>query len=173
MSKRALTILLFISLAFNMAVLGTILWMRLHLPNPPHRHFEGNEQAMLPEHLRELQRDPHLRVLRNKYDQHRIQLMRELAQADFQESRATTIIDSSLVAQCSLEQALGYRLVDLRKQMSTAEAEQFFNERALLLERRNTRIHNKHERRYSDEENHRNKPCPDNGHRYPAGSKSR
>lgn len=173
MSKRMLTILLFISLAFNLAVLGSVLWLHTHLPKPPMHSRDHFERPNLPDHIKELPWDPQLKELRKEYDADRILLLKELAQADFQESTALALIDSSLAAQGKLEKALANRLLTLRTHMSAEEAKEYFNTRADHIEMRSKRIRNIQERRQSNEENNRIKPNPRNGRRNPAGQEPR
>ncbi len=173
MSKRLLTILLFISVAFNLAVVGSVFWLHTLLPRPPMHPREHFERPNLPDHLKELPWDPQLRELRKQYDRDRILLLKELAQADFQESTALALIDSSLAAQGKLEQALANRLLNVRAHMSAEEAKEYFETRANHIEKRSNRIPNMQERRNPNEENNRTKPNPRNGSRYPAGAEDR
>jgi len=173
MSKNLLTILLFISLAFNLAVLGSVFWLHSQRPKHHPRFHERNDRPQLPEHLQELPWDPSLRDLRQAYDRDRILLMRELAKADYDVQLANALIDSSLSDQAQLEKALAIRFLELRSKMSRAEASEYFEARAAQIERRSNRFSRIHERRKSNEKNDHYKPGAFGGRRRPAGSKSR
>lgn len=173
MSKRLLTILLFISLAFNLAVLGSVFWLHTRIPKPPHPRHENFQRPRLPEHLQDLPWDPQLKELRKDYDRDRIQLLRELAKAEYQEATALALIDSSLAAQNKLEIMLANRLLTLRTQMSAEEAEEYFRTRADHIEKRSDRFRKMHERRNTNEENNRNRPYPRDGYRDPARPETR
>ena len=172
MSKRLLTILLFISLAFNIAVVGSLLWLRVNFPRPPQPRFEHHERIVLPDHLRSLPWDPGFRDMRGDYDSCRIRLLRELAKDDYSEKDIKAIIDSSIVAQANLEEALGLRLLKIRNQMTAQEAEEYFGARAAQLERRGARFQNILERRQANEKDSHNGPNTRPWHRRPDGTES-
>jgi len=156
MSKRMIVILLFISIAFNMAVLGSILWLhfgRNHPPQPPVQRFS---RIPLPPNMEHMNWDPDLCELRTRYDETKIELMHKLAQDPIDENAIIAILDSSLTVQNSLERELGYRLLELRKQMSAREAEAYFNARALKMEHRIQTLKDKFRRRPKHEKDNRN-----------------
>ncbi|HCM14915.1 MAG: hypothetical protein WCY87_01365 [Candidatus Cloacimonadales bacterium] len=167
MSKRLITMLLFISLAFNLAVLGSIIWLRLHIPRTVHRERSRNEWVRLPEHIHHDQNDPEIRQMRVEYDNQKVNLMRSLAGDNYVEKDIIAIIDSSLTAQTNLEKELGHRLLDIRKQMSSEEAEKYFGARADMLQRRINRYRDIRNRRLEDEKNIDNRTYPHDGRRRP------
>ncbi|MCK9557097.1 MAG: hypothetical protein PHO85_06090 [Candidatus Cloacimonetes bacterium] len=167
MSRRITTILLIISLSFNLGFLGSIIWIQLHFPHPMRHNSTHNEWVRLPEHIRNDRSDPELRRLRVAYDDQRVNLMRALALPNYEEMDVTAIIDSSLTAQTYLEKELGYRLLDIRKQMSAEEAEEYFGSRADMLETKINRYRNIPNRSNKNEENNDYRLDPGDGHRHP------
>lgn len=158
MSKRSITILLFISLAFNLAVVGSMLWVRYTRICPAPASQRMHQKRDLPPHLQDarLMGSPEISELHKQFGDGKLKLMRELAKDPIDEEYITTIIDSSLNTQSSLERALGNRLLDIRKQMSAAEAEDYFSSRADQMEQRTKAFRHKHHRRPKDEENNPN-----------------
>ncbi|MCB5258936.1 MAG: hypothetical protein PHN71_01040 [Candidatus Cloacimonetes bacterium] len=172
MSKRLITMLLIVSLAFNLAVLSSIIWLHYRLPHPPH-HTGSYERPRLPEHIKSMPMDKELGDMRREYDEYRIRFMRKLALEDYSEQNLIAIIDSSLAAQHKLEEALGTRLINLRKQMSAEEAFEYFNARADIMEQRMLKIENYKYRRTNYEKNTGDKPDYRDERRRPDGPKSR
>lgn len=172
MSKRSLTILLIISLAFNLAVLGSILWLHLSRIHHPIHELHRFPRIPTPPNLDTHNWDPAIPRLRSQYDSLKIKLMRELAQDPIQETTIIAILDSSLIAQNSLEKALGIRLLDIRKQMSAKEADNYFNARALQMEHRIENIKRMYYRRNKNEEDNTNQPAHSNGFWHPNSSET-
>lgn len=133
MSKRWIVILLFISLAFNLAVIGSFLYVRLTFGTPPPHPPKGGEHFRGPMDRHgegPLVRDnERLQSLRDEFRETKKELMRELAKDPIDETKLNTIIDSSLVAQGKLERELGNALIARRKTMTAEEAKEFFGKR--------------------------------------------
>lgn len=129
MSKKLLYILLLISLAFNLAFLGSFFYFRATHPRPP-RDFpppgmpgpEGRGRFPFEE-------SDSTRALRGVFMETKQELMQELAKDTIDESSINNIIQRSLQAQATLEANLGKRLIELRKKMSAEEAKEFFSDR--------------------------------------------
>ena len=137
MNKKLLTVLLFVSLSFNLAIVGSVLWLYFNRPcppPPPHPNM-GRFQPLPP--WDKFKRDPQTDSMRVKFDDTKIALMNELAKDPVDEQKVNTIIESSLAAQNTLERTLGNRMLELRKQMSAEDARQFFSARAKHLKERN------------------------------------
>jgi len=131
MSKRWLTILLLISAAFNLAVVGSVIYLRLTMPCPAPPHHEGRPQMMPPQHVQAfLGNDEEIKHMRNKFDATKENLMQELAKDPIDDQKVSEIIDSSLVAQNELERRLGQKIVAYRKTMTPEEAREHFLHRA-------------------------------------------
>lgn len=159
MTKRSIVILLFVSLAFNLAVLGSILWVHFSRAACPAETPLGRlQRTALPQHLHDghMMWSPEIRQLHTHFNDSKIELMNELAKDPINETDITAIIDSSLDAQSSLERALGYRLLDIRKQMSAAEAEDYFSSRARQMKQRTQAFKHRYNRRRTDEKDNRN-----------------
>lgn len=158
MTKRTIVILLFISLAFNLAVLGSILWLRFSRTCPARAPHSRYQRIALPSHLQDDQVmwNPEIRALHQHFNESKIELMRELAKDPIDETNITAIIDNSLAAQGSLERALAHRLLEIRKQMSAAEAQEYFSARADQMKQRSGAFKHKYNRRKDNEKDNRN-----------------
>jgi len=150
MSKHFITILLLISLAFNLAVMCMFAYASIyHRPpfNPPQwdraRHHEGmgfrhsEHGRRWPDTLME-NRDE-IKQLREAFSQSRKEFMQEMRSDKFDLTKATAAMQKSLLAQEKLEKRLGESLLDMRKKMSTTEAQKFFQERQDRNKRDNMR----------------------------------
>ncbi|PKN80853.1 MAG: hypothetical protein CVU48_00600 [Candidatus Cloacimonetes bacterium HGW-Cloacimonetes-1] len=136
MSKRWLYILLIISLAFNLAVLGSFVFIRFFMPSPagpPHLRGMGGRgpgserMQMWQQHCGN---DDEMIRIKSDFAESKQALMQELAKDPINEPKIKTILDSSLVIHSSLERRLGQRLLTLRKTMSAEEARDFFGKSA-------------------------------------------
>ena len=158
MTKRTIAILLFISLAFNLAVLGSILWIHFGRACPARAPHSRYHRIALPSHLQDdhAMWNPEIRELHSEFNKSKIELMRELAKDPINATNITAIIDNSLAAQGSLERALAHRLLEIRKQMSAAEAEDYFSARAEQMKQRSQAFKHKYNRRRNNEKDNRN-----------------
>ena len=100
--------------------------------------------------------NPEIRALHQHFNESKIELMRELAKDPIDETNITAIIDNSLAAQGSLERALAHRLLEIRKQMSAAEAQEYFSARADQMKQRSQAFKHKYNRRKDNEKDNRN-----------------
>ncbi|MDY0230149.1 MAG: periplasmic heavy metal sensor [Candidatus Cloacimonadaceae bacterium] len=158
MTKRSIVILLFVSLAFNLAVLGSILWIHYGRACPQRVPHVREHMTKLPPHLQDAHAmwNPEIRELHSSFNESKIELMRELAKNPINEENINAIIDSSMEVQGSLERALAHRLLEIRKQMSAAEAEDYFSSRAENMQERIQAFRHKSNRRKTDEKDNRN-----------------
>ncbi|MDD2596287.1 MAG: hypothetical protein PHO35_01655 [Candidatus Cloacimonetes bacterium] len=147
MSKKSLVILLFISLSFNLAVLGSLFWLRLARPHRPDTRELRIRYPRLPEHIERSERDPQITAARREFHRTTMALLQELRKDTVNEENIMAIIDSSLVAQTALERRLGTSLLNLRKQMSATEADEYFGKRIEFLNQRHNHIHHRRNRR--------------------------
>ncbi len=131
MLKRTLIILFIISMAFNIAFVSTFLYHRVrmrpgfpeHFPPdhqpPPHPEFmervEENKEMILP--------------LRMEFQKSREELIAALMSEDFNEDELIKMVEKTLEDQIKMEKELGMRLIELRKQMTPEQAENFFSRR--------------------------------------------
>lgn len=135
MNKRWLYILLFISLAFNLAVLGSFVFIRFFLPPPLDRmHNPEMEGRGMGDHRMQMWQqhcvdDTEMTQIKTKFADSKHALMSELAKDPIDETKIKTIMDSSLVIHSTLERRLGQRLLTLRKSMGADEAKDFFGKR--------------------------------------------
>ena len=123
MSKRALTIIVIISLAFNLAFIGTfgiiqyrrkIFLERRFIPHPQLRkHFMTCKE--------------HIAPLRYDFHQSKIDFIEELKKPDFNEELLNMMLENAIEKQTAMEIELGKSLIELRKEMSFEEAQKFFS----------------------------------------------
>ena len=147
MSKHWIVILLFISLAFNLAVMGMFLYIHFfHRPpfcppgmRPPMGEFRDDRQF----HHRDRHKDEfvmenkeEIRLMRSHFMQKRKDFMQILLKEDFNEQKAIAAMEASLTAQDSLEESIGRSLIELRKKMTPEQAKRYFEHRLDRYERR-------------------------------------
>lgn len=140
MSKRWLVALLLISFSFNLAVIGSAIYLRLTMPCPMPGPAPG--QQMMPPRPESgmMGRDPEIQQLRQRFDDSKVTLMKELAKDPVDEVKINAIIDSSLVVQSNLEHRLGKKILAYRKTMTAAEAREHFQRRADNMKNRSRRF---------------------------------
>lgn len=158
MSKRLILVLLGISLAFNLAFTGSLLWLHLRISRAEKRIPRTRQRTELPTHVSDMRHDPQINQLRSDFESYKLMLMEELAKHALDEEKILSIIDSSLVAQSDLEQSLGENLVEIRKQMTPDEAQTYFQSRADHMKRRTEMINRHRDRRNKNEEDNDNRP---------------
>lgn len=136
-SKRWLIIILLISVSFNLAFIGSFIylhWFHPH-PKPPVRNEEmrGSRSHFGPPPF---ERDEEIRNLRDKFETIKHSLMLELAKDPVDMAKVNALIDSSLVAQNNLERRLAERMVAYRKTLTAEEAQEHFQRRAEFAKKR-------------------------------------
>ncbi|GAB1468400.1 hypothetical protein MASR2M64_11240 [Candidatus Cloacimonadota bacterium] len=137
MSKRWLAILLFISLSFNLAVLGSFCYFRMYAPRCHNMHPQEDHIGRgMPRQQRFMDNDRETTKLRESFNNTKINLMQELAKDPLDEAKIASIIDSSLIAQSRLERTLGGKILAYRKTMSADEAREHFNQRVKHIRER-------------------------------------
>ncbi len=135
MSKRWLLILLLISFAFNLAVLGSFIYIRVFFahrfcPPPPPPHLsQGRPDMPFREMWDRLPDDENLPLLHKEFRDGKIKLMTELAKDPINEENIKHILEQSLISQSALERKLADRLILLRKSMTAEEAKEYFGKR--------------------------------------------
>jgi hypothetical protein len=139
MSKRLLTVLLFISLFLNAGIVGGLVVMGIYRHNHISHHymqdqdrpaFAGRNRFLPPE-----EDDPNIVALRDSFRNTKIELMQELAKDPINEARIDSIIDESIQAQSNMETALGHKLLEIRKSMTPEEAKRHFSGRLDFMQR--------------------------------------
>lgn len=135
MSKRWLTVLLLVSFSFNLAVIGSVLYLRFTMPCPP--PFRNDRRMPPPPHMKPfVDRDSEIVQLRERFDGTKASLMQELSKNPVDEQKVKEIIDSSLVAQNALERRIGEKILAYRKTLSPEEAREHFLRRADRMQHR-------------------------------------
>lgn len=148
MSKRLLTILLFVSLFLNAGIIGGVIVMGFYRQKHIEHHYQpgpenANRDRQRPE-IPEL-KDPHVIALRDSFLVIKKDLLQELAKDPVNEARINTIIENSISAQSDMERALGHELLEYRKTLGAAEAKQHFEGRLEHMDRYSERRNNRRE----------------------------
>jgi len=139
MNKRWLLILALISLSFNLAFIGSFLYLRFvhlpkhspmfHSPEHPHHFRDGKRGGPFGEMGDRLPKDIKLKDAFRDFHQSKRELMHELAQNPIDEAKVAVLLEQSLAKHSALERKLGEKLLELRKTMSADEAKEFFEKR--------------------------------------------
>jgi len=163
MSKKLLFIILLISLAFNIAFVGSFLFWHYKfksdflsgkLPREIMDH-RNRHQGMMNDRQgpRDDQPPPPpgfrrgdmgwmgnreiIKPYRDKFDQSKTEFYRELQRPKFNEDLLKQKLETSLVNHTELEKKIGLRLIEMRKKMTPQEADQFFGRhtmRSMMLD---------------------------------------
>ncbi|MCB5229736.1 MAG: periplasmic heavy metal sensor [Candidatus Cloacimonetes bacterium] len=142
MNKRWLTILLFISIAFNLAILGSFVY--LHYIRPPYprsmrQHWQQRTSSTPNGQFRPDSRfmfSDSTRAHRREFEDAKKELMLELAKDPVDTAKINAIVERSLAAQGKLERDLAEHLLRYRENMSPEEAKEHFTSRAQRMDRR-------------------------------------
>lgn len=138
MSKRWLTILLLISAAFNLAVVGSFIYLRS--TRPPHHpgawhhrgpDFRRDDDGPGPRFMF----TDSTRALHTAFQDTKRELMLELAKDPVDMTRIEAIISRSMSSQAQLERDLADRLIRFRQAMTPEEARIHFTRRAEDIKR--------------------------------------
>ena len=142
MNKRWLLILLLISAAFNLAVLGSFVYLRGFHPRHHHspRH-EWRDNDRWPGRFHkgpapEFAFGDSIRALRQGFEDTKRELMLELAKDPLDMPQIEAIITRSLNAQVALERDMADRLIRFRNTLTPEEAREHFSRRAEDMQRR-------------------------------------
>jgi len=136
MSKRWIQIILLISLAFNLAVLGSFVFIRFYFrdhgcPVPPPPLAGGKPGGFIPpEIMQRIKGDTDFLSIRDSLDSKRRLLMRELAKDPIDEPKIQSILQDIHNKQTAFEQKMASELIAFRKNMTADEAKEFFTQRA-------------------------------------------
>ncbi len=130
-SKRWLIIILLISVSFNLAVIGSFIYLHWFHPHPQPPVKEAEMRGPHPPFGHPpFERDEEIGKLRNQFENIKHSLMLELAKDPVDMTIVNVLIDSSLVAQNNLERRLAERMVAYRKTLTAEEAKEHFQRRA-------------------------------------------
>ena len=148
MSKRWLIAILLISVSFNLAFIGSIIYLHYIHPFPKPRMENEHRQASRPPFgPPPFERDEEIRNLRKNFEDIKHSLMLELANDPVDMKKVNALIDSSLIAQNILEQKLAERMVAYRKTLSAEEAKEHFLRRAEFVKNHSNRQRKSQNRR--------------------------
>lgn len=162
MSKRLIMILLFVSLAFNLAVLGMFLYRAVYFRAPlcsqdnrfsgemmEHRYSKSDRDKERPEFT--LANRDEIKKLRSEFMQKRRAFVNILSKQTLNEQEALTAMQASLAAQNALEQKVGTSMLELRKKLTPEQAKDYFQR---VLERKHrTRFDNDQPKNIQPEDN--------------------
>lgn len=148
MSKHLIVILLFVSLAFNLAVLGMFIYATAFRKVPfCHPQIErrmpysgeNRHSRLLPEAA--LKNKDEINKLREEFIRSRREFMQTLAKEKYNEQEAKAAMEASLQAQDKLERKLGASLIEVRRNMDPEAAKKFFEHRMRRTDRRTGAFH--------------------------------
>ena len=123
MSKRTLIIIVIISLAFNLAFIGTFGLIQLRRRSFLKHKFGPPPE--LREHFRN--RKKHVASFQHDFHQSKMAFIEELKKPDFNEELLNMMMKNAIEKQTAMEIELGKSLIELRKEMSFEEAQRFFS----------------------------------------------
>lgn len=154
MNKRWLVIVLFISLAFNLAIVAMFSYMSLcHKPpfcppgmKPP---FERDHHRMPPpddnDKIRKLMGEDKEDMIkfRDDFSKKRDAFMKTLVKDTLNVKEAEAAMDASLIAHENLERHLGQSLIKVRQKLSSEEARTIFKDRLDRFNKRKDKFRHK------------------------------
>lgn len=140
MNKRWLIIVLFISLAFNLAVMIMFSYVSFyHKPPfcPPHmrapfeKEHSGKHKSIKNDKIREMMGEDkaEMKKYRDDFAQKRDAFMKTLTKDTLNVKEAEAAMDASLKSHEELERHLGLSLIKVRQQLTATEAKTIFKER--------------------------------------------
>jgi Spy/CpxP family protein refolding chaperone len=140
MNKRWLVIVLFASLAFNLAVMLMFAYISIyhrppfHSMNPKPRmeqweHKFEYHHRITPKPEDMLTNKDEIKKLKDDFRQKRREFMETLRQENFSEEDAYKAMEVSRQAQDILEKRLGNSLIEFRKKLTPREAKEYFKPR--------------------------------------------
>lgn len=138
MSNRTLSILVVISLSFNIAFLGMFLFHRIRGPIPHHDPREFNMPPEMREFLKKSREK--FKPLRDDFEQSRRILSDALAEKEYDEAELLLLLEETLQKQDVMERAMGIHLIELRKNMTPEQAENFFRKHRPRFEKIKERL---------------------------------
>jgi Heavy-metal resistance len=123
MKRRTVNILLFISLAFNIAFLGggVYRFYQMRQFRPMHERIKNDKVKAFMQERKNLG-EPLMRDFHEAKDN----LMKALAKPGIDEAELNKLIDIMIEKQNLQEKKVGEALIDLRKELTDEEAEQVF-----------------------------------------------
>ena len=144
MSKRALTILLLISLFLNAGIIGGFIVMNVFRHNHIEHHYQKPPDGLPPKNMGKFvppdRFDPQIAALRDSFFKTKRELMEELSKDPIDEVKVKAIIEKSVEAQSNMERAMGYKMLEWRKTMTAQEAEEHFSSRMARPDNQEERI---------------------------------
>jgi len=128
MSKKMIFIILIVSLAFNLAFLGTFLYHRVNFRPGLHGPIHGRPK--LPIHCREDFRElrKEMGKKHREYFTARRQFILSLIEEDLNEEQLLERLNNAIDKQSIMEKEIGLSFIKLRKEMTSEEARMFFRQ---------------------------------------------
>lgn len=125
MSNRTLTILVIISLAFNIAFLGGFIYMRIKGPGtPPPPFFPRQKQSRINQMF--FEKREIIKSLTDQNHNDKLSFFKELASENCDNKTLNSKLDKSLQSQYELDKEIGDNLIKLRSNLNPEEAEKIF-----------------------------------------------
>ena len=135
MSKKMIFTILIVSLAFNLAFLGTFLYHRVNFRPGLHGPIHGRPK--LPIHCREDFREfrKEMGEKHRDYFIARRQFILSLLEEDLNEEEVLKRLENAIEKQTIKEKEIGLSFIKLRKEMTAKEARMFFRQDLKVKER--------------------------------------
>jgi len=157
MNKHWLVIVLFISLAFNLAVMIMFAYVSIyHKPPFPHpgmkprheRDFDRMHRPGMNMKMQEMMggNKEELKPFRDSFDQKREAFIQSLSRDTLNVKEVEAAMEASLKAHEDLERHLGQSLIKMRSNMSGKEAGVFFKERLKQMRHNQEKFHQRRNR---------------------------
>ena len=125
MSNRTLTILVLISLAFNLAFMGGAVYLRLKAGPRVHRITDFRDNH--PEFRAFIQnRRQEIKTFRDDFENSRQEYIRMLCQPEINDSLLIRRLNQTIEKQTRMERELGMLMIEMRKMMTPHQACRFF-----------------------------------------------
>ena len=126
MSKKTIFILLIVSLAFNLAFLGTFLYHRMNFGPGMSGPIHGRSKLPIQcrEDFRKLRKE--MGEKHREYFIARRQFILSLLEEDLNEEEVLKRLENAIEKQTIKEKEIGLSFIQLRKEMTAEEAKKFF-----------------------------------------------
>ena len=123
MTKRSVSLLLIISLAFNIAFLGSFAFHFINKPSrPPFMECEINPKAK----SFYMERRKHMKDFFHKFHTSKDEFITYLGSEEFNEEQVMELLEKTVKNQMDMEREMGLSMIEMRKHLTAEEAKEIF-----------------------------------------------